>query len=512
MDQKIPLLKVRQWLATWEGAGWTDHLPKPEDHFYVGSIPIKLLRELSGVSRRSLENRAQQSVGGGYQRNHESERSSKIARYIKYGYPVSTTRGEEVVAENPDLVHPGWLPTSILVNIIKPEESRVRNGRECVLSGTHALRIEEDARGAQLVIPQGDVGSVEPLEIIDGQHRIFAVDEVAGLVDDYDVPVVFFNGLTSSWQAYLFWVINVEPKKINPSLAFDLYPELRSQSWLERGEGLKIYQEHRAQELSEAMWRFPSSPWHKRIELLGNRVEGHVSNAAFIRSLMSTFVRRWGGERRLGGLFGSTGKDNNERVLRWNRAQQAAFLIQAWDEVAKSTANSSAKWAEACRVSYRSVEESTAERINPNGLDPAFAGPHTLLATDQGVRAVLFTFNAIFQVRSVELGLESWVLDDLESSLTDDSVTNALVSLKRQGRIHAFMVQLAREMTLKDFDWRTSKAAGLDETERAVQSSYRGSSGYSSLQRNLLRHLVTAEAKDIGPAALSVLELIGGDS
>ena len=56
-------------------------------------------------------------------------------------------------------------------------------------------------------------------------------------------------GLDRSWQAYLFYIINIRPKKINPSLAYDLYPLLRTEEWLTKFEGHVIYRETRAQEL-----------------------------------------------------------------------------------------------------------------------------------------------------------------------------------------------------------------------------------------------------------------------
>ena len=58
-----------------------------------------------------------------------------------------------------------------------------------------------------------------PLEVIDGQHRLWAFDSAD---EDFELPVVAFHGLDISWQAYLFWTINIKPKRINPSLAFDL--------------------------------------------------------------------------------------------------------------------------------------------------------------------------------------------------------------------------------------------------------------------------------------------------
>src|SRR5439155_23557944 len=114
--------------------------------------------------------------------------------------------------------------------------------------------------------------SLEPFEIIDGQHRLWAFDEAIGegeLPGDFELPVVAFHGLDIGWQSYLFWSINVSPKRINPSHAFDLYPLLRAQDWLETFSELKIYREARAQEITELLFIHPRSVWHQRINMLG---------------------------------------------------------------------------------------------------------------------------------------------------------------------------------------------------------------------------------------------------
>jgi hypothetical protein len=513
MARSIPLVRVTQWLTDWDDAVWADddNLPKPADHFFVGSMPIGLLRRLSGVSRRHVEERKIASGATGYQRAHETERSSRIGRYVRFGFPISGTPGVNP-SEHRDLIHPGWLPTAILVNILEPGAERRRHGVQHVLDEDRALSVLNDAGRLSLEIPDKALSSndpFEPLEIIDGQHRIFAVDGLDDLGDSYEVPVVFFYGLTLSWQAYLFWVINVEPKKINPSLAFDLYPELRSQSWLDRGEGLKVYQEHRAQEVTEAMWRHPASPWRQRIELLGSRVEGHVSNAAFIRTLMATFVRRWGKEDRIGGLFGSIGGDNKAHVLDWNRAQQIAFLIRVWREVEKAAELSTASWATACRTSYDEIDQFSRAKINPDRLDPAFAGPHSLLGTDQGVRAISFVFNALCQVRYDAIGLERWGSDAVAESVTNDSaISSALDSLDNQEEIVRFVRSVASLLMNGGLDWRTSKEPTLTREERLQQAAYRGSSGYKELQQAAIRQLIASDVEDVVDAAKQAKALL----
>lgn len=510
MSKKVPLIRVPQWLQSWNMAEWSadDDLPEPPREFFVGSVSLSLLRSLSGVSRRQIEERAAGSASPGYQRGHEPERSSKIARYIKYGYPLSV---EKSLAANDhrELIHPGWLPTSILVNVLRPQDKRRRYGQDLELKADRALSIEGHDGTYYLNVPDytDADGQLEPLEIIDGQHRIFSVDDLDGLDDSYEVPVVFFHGLSQSWQAYLFWVINVEPKKINPSLAFDLYPELRSQSWLERGEGIRIYREHRAQEITEAMWRHPRSPWRRRIELLGNRIDGHVSNAAFIRTLMATFVRRWI-PNRIGGLFGSVDRDGKERVLRWNRTQQIAFLITAWECVQNAVTDSKANWAQACRESYQNLSEPMKEKINPDGLDPAFAGPYTLLGTDQGVRAISAVFNAFSVLSWAELGFERWEDESFsDEPPTDDRITHALESLRQQRDIVDFLQALAHASIDEGFDWRTSSEPHLregDSKAQLTQAAYRGSSGYKALQNGVVLILTKSSDQKIAEVAQKV--------
>lgn len=308
--------------------------------------------------------------------------------------------------------------------------------------------------------------------------------------------------MASAWQAYLFWVINVEPKKINPSLAYDLYPELRNQSWLQSGEGIKVYQEHRAQELTEVMWRHQLSPWRERIELHGNRIDGHISNAAFIRSLMVSFVRKWGKEERLGGLFGSLKGEGIERVLPWKRSQQAAFLIACWQSISDATNESNATWAKVLNGAARSRNQNEELR-----LSPAFSGPHTLLATDQGARAVMVVFNALNQICYSELDLEEWESENVSDSPEDDDVTQAANELKQLKKPNSFLKAIAVTLVAR-VDWRTPSAPGLSTEERNAQSIYRGSSGYTALQSRCFEALLACPDQRVATAAKTAISLL----
>jgi len=510
---RLPLLQVNQWLKTWELATWGKNRPKPPSHFYVGALPLKLLRSLSGVQPRTTDDRRNAQKGAGYQRTHDQERLGKIGRYIEYGFPLSAEKGLEP-SEHRELINPGWLPTTILVNVVGPNERRTRKGKDRSVSTADIVKIISSNSGHQLEysdLPVDVEKGLPPLEIVDGQHRLLAADLIS-LPDDYEVPVVIFDNLPLSWQAYLFWVINVEPKRINTSLAFDLYPELRDQEWLSRGESIKIYQEHRSQELAEVLWRNPSSPWKDRIELFGKRVDGHVSNAAAIRSLMATFVRSWAKGNdpkdpdeitRLGGLFGSVDKNGDHYVIRWRRPEQAAFLILCWNSVRDAVDSSTANWkTELVRV---------AKSIGGDANGVAFSGPYTLLATDQGFRAISFAFNALTQLCYSEIGLLEIESAEDESEPNDEFVLRALNEIGANKRLSNFTKSLANALA-NNVDWRTSSAPGMTESERVVQAQYRGSSGYKALNKAALA--AAAKSKDgvVSDAANRALEILGWGS
>lgn len=507
---RCALLPVNQWLKTWDIATWGNSRHRPPEKFYVGSMSLKTLRGLSGVRTRTVEDRREGSKGTGYQRSHDKDRLNKIGRYVEYGFPLSSERSLDP-AQHTELVNPGWLPTAILVNVIAQGESRPRRGKDRFVETDHLVRITEDGDAAFLDFPKNTFVDQDlqlpPLEIIDGQHRLLASDSVDELPPDYQVPIVVFDNLPLNWQAYLFWVINVEPKRINTSLAFDLYPDLRDQDWLQRGESVKIYQEHRSQELAEVLWRHPQSPWRERVELFGKRVEGHVSNAAVIRSLMATFVRPWAKTSgpddevtRLGGLFGSIDRHGARYVIRWRRPEQAAFLLLAWTAMKDAVANATAEWK-------RSLGDELKKK---SGIVPdfAFAGPYTLLATDQGFRAVCFAFNAMSQLQHESIGLLDIESQEGDSDPTDEAVAAALETLSSNRKLSQFLADAAAALAA-GVDWRTSSAPGLDTDARARQAQYRGSSGYSALTRAALNAAKSSESSLVRAAATDALRLQG---
>lgn len=493
---RIPAIRVNQWLTQWDQYDFSpkDRQRRPVRYFYVSSIPLTILRRLSYVPRRGQgpEFGRRQAVGPrkddiGIQRGLEEDRANKIRLFVDGGHPWATL-GQKERDSFSELKKPGWLPTSIVVNIVKSDTDR----QGITPIARDLIQIEEAGPNmANLVLPDNvespewePEGQIPPLEVIDGQHRLFAFEKNESVDGDFDLPVVLFEDLDISWQAYLFWTINISPKRISPSLAYDLYPLLRTEEWLQPTAGPLAYRETRAQELTEALWSNPKSPWYGRIGMLG-RERGKVSQAAFVRSLTLSFIRRSDpGKNRPGGLFGAPLSKEQVQVLSWSRVQQAAYLIFLWSELERAIKESDASWAEHVR------EEEKAEQLNlidDDTQDAAFASKFSLLATDQGVRGFLQVSNDLSFVLAESLGLTAWDRDRQQEATNTSEVAAAIQIFESDDRIAPFVRGLCASTA--QFDWRSPATPGLSDVEVGLQSRYRAGSGYREVRRQLLLHL-----------------------
>lgn len=499
--RKVPALKVKQWLPGWNKIDFdpAEHRAKPPTNFFVFSLPARELRSLSGIARRQAKNASSRTEDLGIQRQHDPERSEEIGRFVEFGYPWSTlSKPRRASSEFNDLRKPGWLPTAVVLNILTKDDKR--NGVAVEPSDLVSLSDRNDIAQLELPYsawePKWTPKAVPPFEIIDGQHRLWAFDAASDFAD-FELPVVAFVGLDISWQAYLFWTINIKPKRINSSLAFDLYPLLRAEDWLDRAEGHAVYRETRSQELTESLWSHPASPWYDRINMLGEKQVKWVSQSAWIKSLMATMVRSWDGRGgAFGGLFGGRLKDG-EDVLGWSRAQQAAFLIFIWDNLLAAVKAATDDWAKGLR--YTSGASVPAKGVD----DLAFYGSLSLINTDQGVRGYLHLVNDMCYYRASQLKLNKWLPDDKSPASSTEAVSKALISLRSQ-EFAGFVIDIAKG--LSSFDWRTSSAPNLDDSTRRAKLVFRGSSGYKELRLQLLEHLASKDG-DVAAVAKHLREL-----
>jgi hypothetical protein len=508
----ITALKVRQWLGLWEQVQFDANTfqEKPATKsFFLCSIKAGHLKALTGVYRRSTKGGMARSLDPNVQRGHEEERSKIIRDFVQFGFPwCEMGDAKRSMPGADDLRKPGWLPTAILVNILPPGAER--NGIK--IPDEDLLKVVENDTTATLTLPKNfedahwQPRKVFPLEVIDGQHRLWAFEDFEP-GDDFELPVVAFYGLDRGWQAYLFWSVNITPKKINRSLAFDLYPLLRQQSWLDKFAGHSIYRETRCQELTEALWSHPKSPWHERINMLGETKRHRdykgpmVTQAAWVRSLMASFVKqRDVAGPRIGGLFGAP-PSADEPLLPWNRPMQAAVLIFAGTSLKDHVKSSRSKWAKHLR------DENGQALLK--GDDPAFYGEYSLLATDQGIRGFLFVVNDLCYVESESLRLDEWRWENIYEELrnrklaaTEEEAVSAAIKSFANTQAAKFIEKISA--SLHDYDWRTSSTPELTEPERLAQSVFRGSSGYKEMRRQLLTHL-SKTSGTLGAAAKTVL-------
>lgn len=505
----IPGIRVNQWLPEWDAVpvDAARFQSSPPKHFYVTSIRASHLRALADVHQRDASSGGPRADDTSVQRTLEEDRTAEISRYIKVGFPLSSLGKRNLPdEERKALRKPGWLPTAIIANVINPGETR----RGEMLSEVDTIRVVDDSAGAALIEyppswadnkwqPTG----THPLEIIDGQHRLSAFTEAD---DDFELPIVLFTGLDFSWQAYLFWTVNIKPKRINASLAFDLYPLLREQDWLEAGESLTVYRETRAQELVEALWSDSRSAWYDRINMLGQtgmKDKRPVTQAAFVRSLTNSFVRTFKGNKGLGGLFGGAADNSG---LNWPRGQQSAFLIWAWSSLAIAILkNHEAEWSVALRGD--SASPPVLLESDNSRFDPAFSGTESLLAADMGVRGFHMVLNDLCYLGKEDLGLTFWRVSEQIDVSSDEQADRALEDLSHN-LIGNFLERLAVE--LSNFDWRNSKAKSLSGQEKESKQALRGSGGYNVLRGRILEFLQNSQDEQIAALARRAREIHNG--
>ena len=230
-----------------------------------------------------------------------------------------------------------------------------------------------------------------------------------------------------------------------------------------------------------------------------------VSQAAWVRSLMATFVKQSEGTgTKTGGLFGAPPLADAP-LLPWNRAMQAAVLIFSGNAVKRHITESRAKWAEHLR------RESVPE-LN-KGDDPAFYGEHSLISTDQGIRGLLFTINDLCFGHSAILRLAEWrdedvhrAVHDRKPAATDEAWVSAALKSFSKTKAAGFIDDIAQG--LASYDWRTSSTPKLGRDQQLRQSVFRGSSGYKEMRHQLLVHL-SEQGAEVGKAAKAVIQTHG---
>lgn len=482
---EITAIKVHQWLPIWDEIAFDEKegRQKPEPYFYMFSISAVLLKRLTGIDRRrAVVNASRKQKEKGIQRKLQESRSAEISRYVKRGFPWSSLPDSyQQKSEYQKLQKPGWLPSAIVINILSKDDERT-NKKVADIDLVTVSQIDKEI--AKIQLPQNLTSSWKPkdeypLEVIDGQHRLWAFESSENNMEEYQLPVIAFNGLDTSWRAYLFWTINIQPKKINPSLAFDLYPLLRTEDWLEETKRHTIYKNTRAQEIVEFLWSHQESPWLDRINMLAEtKMGGTVTQSAWIASLGTSFLTR---SNIVGGLFAEP-VGHPKQLLPWNRSQQIAFIIYAGNMLAEAIKKTNSEWA-------KKIRSAGTANLHSN-YDVAFTSPKSLLNTDQGIRGFLYIINDLNAFYASELKLHEWV----DQSLTEPSYESVNQHLKEIAKLDVADYLKIIGILLSSFDWRTADAVeknvdARDDDTKRKKSAYRGSGGYKLIRQDLLEHL-----------------------
>lgn len=489
--KKYNALKVNQWRNQWNDIEWDSEVfrRKPHPSFYILSMSARDLIKLSNVHQRSTKGNESRSDDLGIQRTHNEKRSKKIQEFIKYGYPYCDFK--ESIRKNSEshkMKKPGWLPTGIVINIMHtPKRFNDPIYKVDDRDKIHIKDLTEEL--AELILPESYCDNPEewspifshPIEIIDGQHRLFAFKDKNFLEgEDFNFPVIAFFDLDISWQAYLFWSINVSPEKINPSLAYDMYPLLRTEDWLQENPLThKIYKEARAQEIVEYLWSYPQSPWYKKINMLGEKGNPFLKQTTWVRAIGTNFIKKKG-------LFYSF---NTSSILPWTRAQQAAFLIHLGDtlkeKINENIISNQEYWANKLTISNTLIET--------NIIDLAWSGSSSLLNMDSGIQALCAVINEHFCTIDKFSFLSSWKQDE-EFDDNDANITNALNTLKKQKTIFENMTLIEHIdlfcSKIALFDWRSTAAPNLTQEESNKKYGYRGSGGYPRLRDDIIREVL----------------------
>lgn len=482
--QDVPAIRFKQWLDIWDTYSSVNdgNWRKPEEYIYSFCMKAGDLRNLSDVYRRKYEGDQSEGV----QRAKDRNRTTRIQRYVQTGYPFGDLPAPvRAKTENFGLRKPGWLPTAIVINILGENERR----RGKVIKKEHLVTVESKEGVSQIKIPQIDTeaeGYLAPFEVIDGQHRLWAFDggDAQSIPDDFELPVVAYRNLDIPWQAYLFWSINVSPKRINKSHAFDLYPLLRTQDWLEQVGELNVYREARAQELTELLYTHPDSVWRHRINMLGERGAGSVSQNAWVKALTGSVLATGRGKGSKGLFQSNIGK--LEMPLPWTRGQQGAFLLKFWNELREQVVAGARHWW------IREYKKS----------DRAFEDRTSLLNQDMGLRAVHSLLNDVFVSKCDDWHLDEWRCPSIEDGSFADEASIALSRIE-DSPFADHITELAAG--LATFDWRSLDGPGVKGTdEEVLKRSFRGSGGYTALKIEVLKTLRDEDGQ-VGQAASDLL-------
>ncbi|MEL3894668.1 hypothetical protein V2V21_09430 [Pseudomonas aeruginosa] len=113
------------------------------------------------------------------------------------------------------------------------------------------------------------------------------------------------------------------------------------------------------------------------------------------------------------------------------------------------------------------------------------------------------------QIAYSEIELETWESDEVSDKPNDEDVSIALAEFQRLGKANKFLGEIADALVNLGMDWRTSSSKTLSDDESKTQAAYRGSSGYSLLQKECFKYLEKSSTELVSATAKSAIRMLG---
>ena len=226
-------------------------IDQPIGRYYSCVMPWDFLVKIGEAKIRELKSEIEEYIG--IQRPLNKDRVKEIRQYVR---TVDST-----------------FPNSIIININTYEEKNNEIFLHDTNNGIKQIKIIETG-GNNTHIEILDKENIA--RIIDGQHRLAGFEEK--FEGTFDLIVTIFVDMDIEEQAMLFSIINSKHRKVDPSLAYDLYEFVNSRSPIKTCHNLaKIFNSGE------------SSPWYRKLKMLGRKTtyyKGVLSQKTFIDQIL----------------------------------------------------------------------------------------------------------------------------------------------------------------------------------------------------------------------------------
>lgn len=177
-------------------------ISQPFGDFFVFSLGAKMLNQLTySLPAAVVDQLDNDEETGGYrllnfQRPRGARRLESISKFI---------RSEDAA-----------FPNAVVLSV------NVNQDGEIIDNDDNRWTVAEDGHGHLISIPSS---SAQSASIIDGQHRLYAFNRLAADDPrrDMEILCVAYFELPLSLQAFLFATINLNQKKVDKSLAYELF-------------------------------------------------------------------------------------------------------------------------------------------------------------------------------------------------------------------------------------------------------------------------------------------------